>query len=124
MKEVETQGGMAIARGVLKSGRGGFVVGIGLAPQSGVQSIRVDGQEAVGADRLKSKDPTFVQFWGLRSREVPMEISFDAATVPKAILFGAHRCPIRRKGARWSSPGRRRSPAYSGDSALVWSRLI
>jgi hypothetical protein len=124
VKEVETQGGMAIARGVLKSGRGGFLIGIGLAPQSGVQSIRVDGQEAVGADRLKSKDPTFVQFWGLRSRAVPMEISFDAATVPTAILFERSPLPDSDEGrALVAARPADAAPAYSGDSALVFVPL-
>jgi hypothetical protein len=87
VREVATQVGTTVVRGVLRSGRGGYQVGFGIAPHSGIQSIRLDNQELIAADLLKSKEPTFVRFWGLGSREVPMEISFDANTAPKLILF-------------------------------------
>lgn len=120
-KEVATQGGTTVVRGVLRSGRGGFVVGIGIAPQSGVRSIRLDNQEAVGDDRLKSRDPTFVQFWGLRSREVPMEIAFKANTAPKLILFERSPLPDSEEGrALAAARPADAAPVYSGDSALVF----
>jgi hypothetical protein len=121
VKEVAAQGGTTMVRGVLRGGRGGFLVGVGIAPQSGIQSIRLDNQEAVGTDRLKGKAPTFVQFWGLRSRDVPMEISFAAGTAPKLILFERSPLPDSEEGrALVAARPADAAPAYSGDSALVF----
>jgi hypothetical protein len=121
VKEVATQGGTTVVRGVLRSGRGGFLVGVGIASESGMRSIRLDNQEAIGADRLKGKEPTFVQFWGLKSRDVPMEISFDANTVPKLILFERSPLPDSEEGrALIAARPADAAPAYSGDSALVF----
>jgi hypothetical protein len=121
VKEVATQGGTTIVRGVLRSGRGGFQVGLGIVPQSGIQSIRLDNQEAVGADRLKSKEPSFVRFWGLGSRDVPLEISFDAGTAPKLVLFERSPLPDSEEGrALVAARPADAAPDYSGDSALVF----
>jgi hypothetical protein len=124
VKGVDAQGGLQVVRGVLRSGRGGFLVGIGIAPGSGVRSIRIDDQEAVGADRLKTSEPTFVQLWGLRSREVPMEVFFDAGAVPKLVLYERSRLPDSEE-ARTLAAARPldAAPAYSGDSALVFIEL-
>ncbi len=121
VKEVATQGGTTVVRGVLRSGRGGFLVGIGMTPHSGIQSIRVDNQQAVGADQLKGKEPTFVRFSGVGSRDVTMEISFDAATAPKPILFERSPLPDSAEGrALAAARPADAAPAYSGDSALVF----
>jgi len=121
VKEVAMQGGTTVARGVLRSGRVGYLVGIGITPHSGIQSIRLDGQDVFGTDQLKSKEPTFVRFWGLGSREVPMEISFDAGTAPKPILFERSPLPGSDEGrALAAARPADAAPAYSGDSALVF----
>jgi Peptidase family M28 len=121
VNEVSTLGGTTVARGVLRSGRGGFFVGVGVTSHSGIQSIRLDHQEAVSADRLKGKEPTLVQFWGLGSREVPMEISFDAGTAPKPVLFERSPLPESDEGrALAASRPADATPAYGGDSALVF----
>jgi hypothetical protein len=124
VKDVDAQDGMKVVRGVLRSGRGGFLVGIGIAPGSGVRSIRIDNQEAVEADRLKTGEPTFVQLWGLRSRDVPMEVFFDAGAVPKLILYERSRLPDSEE-ARTLRAARPldAAPAYGGDSALVFVDL-
>jgi hypothetical protein len=121
VKEIAPQGGSMIARGVLRSGRGGFLLGLAMAPHSGVQSIRLDNQETVTAGQLNGKDPIFVQFWGLQSREVPLEITFDASTSPKVVLFERSRLPDSDE-ARVLVTDRPAdsAPAYSGDSALVY----
>jgi hypothetical protein len=121
VKEVATQVGTTVVRGVLRSGRGGYQVGLGIAPDSGIQSIRLDNQELIGADLLKSKEPTFVRFWGLGSREVPMEISFDANTAPKLILFERSPLPdVEEARALVAARPAEAAPAYAGDSALVF----
>jgi hypothetical protein len=121
VKDVATQGGTTVTRGVLRSGRGGFVVGVGLAPRSGIQSIRLDHQDVISADQLKGKEPSLIRFWGLGLREVPMEISFDAGTAPKLTLFERSPLPDSEE-ARALIAGRPAdaTPAYSGDSALVF----
>jgi hypothetical protein len=122
VKEVATQGGMTVVRGVLRSGRSGFLVGVGIAPHSGVRSIRLDHQEAVSAGRLMGNEqPTFVQFYGLGTREVPMEISFDAGAAPKLILFERSPLPDSEEGrALVAARPADAAPVQSGDSALVF----
>ncbi len=118
---VVTRGKTSIAQGVLRSGRDGYQMTLGVPPQSDIQSIRVDGQDVVGAGQLKGKEPTFVRLWGLRSREVPVEIAFDAATAPKLILSERSSLPESEEG-RALAAGRPAdaAAAYSGDSALVF----
>jgi hypothetical protein len=124
VKEVVTQTGTTVVRGTLRSGRGGFQVGVGVAPNSGIQSIRIDGQQAVSVDQLKGKEPALVRVWGLGSREVPMEISFDAATAPKLTLF--ERSPLPESDEARALVAARpadAAPDYNGDSALVFTLL-
>ena len=121
MKDVATREGTTVVRGILRSGRGGFLLGAGIAPNSGIRSLRLDDQEAIGAENLKGKDPMLVRFWGLGTRAVPMEVSFDADAAPKLVLF-------ERSSLADSTEGRSlaaarpadAAPAYTGDSALVF----
>jgi hypothetical protein len=121
INEVTTQGGTTVVRGSLRSGRGGFQIGIGVAPNSGVQSIRFDTQPAVGADQLKGKEPVFVRVWGVGMRDVPMEISFDAATAAKLTLFERSPLPDSPEArALIAARPADAAPDYNGDSALVF----
>lgn len=121
VNEVATQGGITVVRGTLRSGRGGFQIGVGIAPNSGVQSIRFHSQPAVGADQLKGKEPTFVRVWGVGMRDVPMEISFDAATAPKLTLFERSPLPDSEEArALIAARPADAAPDYNGDSALVF----
>jgi hypothetical protein len=122
VNEVTTQDGTMVVRGMLRSGRGGFQIGIGVAPNSGIRSIRLDSQPAVGVDQLKGKDPTFVRVWGIGTREVPMEISFDAATTPKLTLYERSPLPDSDEGrALVAARPADAAPDYNGDSALVFT---
>ena len=124
VEEVATQAGTTVLRGVLRSGRGGFQVGVGIAPHSGIQSIRLDNQQVIGADQPKGKEPTLVRFSGLGLRDVPMEVSFDANTAPKLILFERSPLPDSEEGrALAAARPADAAPAYSGDSALVFIEL-
>ena len=119
--EVATQGGMTIVRGTLRSGRGGFQIGIGVAPNSGVRSIRLDSQQAVSVEQLRGKDPTFVRVWGIGMRDVPMEVSFDAATAPNLVLY--ERSPLPDSDDARALIAARpadAAPDYNGDTALVF----
>jgi hypothetical protein len=111
-----------VVRGTLRSGRGGFQIGIGVAPNSGIQSIRLDSQPAVSVEQLKGKDPTFVRVWGIGMREVPMEISFDAATSPKLTLYERSPLPDSDEGrALVAARPADAAPDYNGDTALVFT---
>jgi hypothetical protein len=121
VNEVATQGGSTVVRGTLRSGRGGFQIGIGIAPDSGIQSIRLDSQQAVSADQLKGKESTFVRVWGIGTREVPIEVSFVAATAPKLTLY--ERSPLPNSDEARALVAARpadAAPDYNGDSALVF----
>jgi hypothetical protein len=108
-------------RGVLRSGRGGSLLGVRIAPRSGIQSIRLDNQELIGADLLRGKEQALVRFWGLGSRDVPMEISFDAGAAPKLVLFERSPLPESEEGrALVAARPIDAAPAYAGDSALVF----
>ncbi len=121
VNEVATQGGTTVVRGTLRSGRGGFQIGIGVAPNSGVQSIRLDSQQAVSVDQLKGKEPTFVRVWGIGTRDVPMEISFDTATAPKVTLYERSPLPDSDEGrALIAARPADAAPDYNGDAALVF----
>jgi hypothetical protein len=122
VNEVATQGGTTVVRGTLRSGRGGFQIGLGIAPESGIQSIRLDSQQAVSVDQLKGKDPTFVRVWGIGMGEVAMEISFDAATSPKLTLYERSPLPDSDEGrALVAARPADAAPDYNGDSALVFT---
>jgi len=124
VNEITTQGGVTVARGTLRSGRGGFQIGIGVTPNSSIQSIRLDGQPAVSVDQLKGKDPTFVRVWGTGMRDVPMEISFDAATTPRLTLYERSPLPDSDEGrALVAARPAAAAPDYYGDSALVFTVL-
>ncbi|MDQ6916379.1 MAG: M20/M25/M40 family metallo-hydrolase [Pseudomonadota bacterium] len=118
---VVTRGKTSVAQGVLRSGRAGYQMTLGVPAQSDIQSIRVDSQDVVRTDQLKGKEPTFIRLWGLKSREVPVEIAFDAATAPKLILSERSSLPESEEG-RALAAGRPAdaAAAYSGDSALVF----
>ena len=124
VNEITTQGGVTVARGTLRSGRGGFQIGIGVTPNSSIQSIRLDSQPAVSVDQLKGKDPTFVRVWGTGMRDVPMEISFDAATTPRLTLYERSPLPDSDEGrALVAARPAAAAPDYYGDSALVFTVL-
>jgi hypothetical protein len=53
---------------MLRSGRGGSQIGVGIAPDSGVQWIRLDSQQSVSVDQLKGKEPTLVRTCGCKVR--------------------------------------------------------
>ncbi|HYS68795.1 MAG TPA: hypothetical protein VEM14_01030, partial [Gemmatimonadaceae bacterium] len=62
-----------------------------------------------------------VRFWGLGSRDVPIEISFDAGAAPKLVLFERSPLPESEEGrALVAARPVDAAPSYAGDSALVF----
>jgi len=121
LHEVTTNGGTIVARGTLRSGRGGFLVGIGFAPKSGVKSLRFDDQQVADPAKLNGTAPVITRFWGAETRDVAVEIEFDAAAAPKAILYERSTLPASGEahGLIAARPADA-APVYSGDSALVF----
>jgi hypothetical protein len=122
VKELATKGDATVARGMLRSGRGGFQLGVGIAPGSGIRSVRVEGQDAVGVDQLNGNEPTFIRVWGVGTREVAMEISFDASAAPRLTLY--ERSPLPDSDEARALVAARpadAAPDYNGDSALVFA---
>jgi len=120
VKDVTTREGTTVMRGVLRSGRGGFLLGVGAAPGSGLRAIRVDGQDAISAAQLQGKDPALVRLWGMGTRDVPMEVAFAADAAPKLVLFERSLLPDSDEGRSLAAARPvDAAPAYSGDSAIV-----
>jgi len=124
MKDVATREGTTVVRGILRSGRGGFLLGAGVAPGSGIQSIRLDNQQVIGAEQRKDREPMLIRFWGLGTREVPMEVAFDANATPKLVLFERSPLPDSEEGRSLAAARPAdAAPAYTGDSAVVFVTL-
>ena len=118
--DVTSRDGTTVVRGVLRSGRGGFLMGAGAAPGSRIQSIRIDGQEAIGAERLMGAEPVLIRLWGLGTRDVPMEVAFATDATPKLVLFERSALPDSQEGLSLTSARPAdAAPAYTGDSAVV-----
>ena len=120
VRDVATRDGTTVVRGVLRSGRGGFVLGVGAATGSGIRSVRLDDQPAMGTASSQGKDPLLFRFWGLGTREVPMEVEFAADATPKLVLFERSALPDSDEGRslRAARPADA-TPAYTGDSTVV-----
>jgi hypothetical protein len=124
VKDVATQGTITVVHGVLRGGRNGYFVGIGIPPHSGVRSVRAGNQDAIVPDQPNNPEPIFAQFWGLGSREMPLAIAFAAATPPKLVLFERSPLPDSIEGSTLiAARPKDAAPAFSGDSALVFITL-
>jgi hypothetical protein len=121
LHEATSQGGTTVARGTLRRGRGGFLVGIGFAPKSGVKSLRFDDHQVADPARLDGTTPVITLFWGAGTRDIAVEIVFDAAAAPKAVLYERSTLPDsgEARGLVAARPTDA-APVYSGDSALVF----
>lgn len=120
--DVSSANGLTTVRGVLRSGRGGFVTGIVFAPNSGIRSVRYDGQQLVAEEKLQGSDPIRTSFWGLA--EVPLEISFVADKKPKAVAFELSPLPDSdEERALIAGRPEDAAPAYRGDCATVFTTI-
>lgn len=120
--DVSTANGTTTVRGVLRPGHGGFLTGIVFAPHAGIRSVRYENEDLVAAEKLAGDAPVRTAFWGLP--EVPLEISFDAAQAPKAVVFELSPLPDGEEG-RALVAGRPQdaTTAYRGDSATVFANI-
>jgi len=121
LREMSTNGGTIVVHGTLRSGRGGFLVGLGFPPDSGVKSLRFDNQQVADSARLNGTVPVITRYWGAGTRDVAVEIEFDAAASPKVIVYERSALPdaAEARGLVAARPADA-APVYSGDSALVF----
>ena len=118
--DVATRDGTTVVRGMLRSGRGGYLLGAGAPPGSAIRSIRVDDQQVTGAARLQGKEPLLLRFWGLGTREVPIEVAFATGATPRLVLFERSPLPDSEEGRSLAAARPAdAAPAYTGDSAVV-----
>ena len=121
---ISSADGATTLRGTMRSGRSGVVMGIGFAAHAGIRSIRLDGQEVLSPEKLKGGDPTVTRFWGLGSREVPIEITYDSTARPTITLYELSPLPTSEE-ARALVAGRPddAAPAYRGDTSVVFTAV-
>lgn len=106
--------------GTLRSGRAGFVMGIAIAPGSGIRALRIDGQDALTPEHLRAKTPIIARLFAMGGREAPIEIVFDPNASAKLVLFERSTLPDSDE-ARTLTAARPNdaAPVDSGDGALV-----
>jgi len=112
--------GLDVWRGTLRGARGGLQLAIGIAPKSGIRSVRAEGQEVVNAARLAGGDPVFARILGVGERDLPVEIAFDAGAAPSVVVI--ERSPLPDGPEAQALVAARppdAAPVHSGDAAIV-----
>ncbi len=120
VRDVAARDGLSVLTGTLRAGRGGFAIGIGVAPGSGLRSLRLEGQDVLDAQRLAGKDPVIARVFGLGMRDVVFEITFDPRAPAKVVLLERSPLPDAQE-ARALTAARPNDavPVHSGDGALI-----
>ena len=119
-EQVLLQDKAKVLRGTMKGARGGLNLAIALPPRSGVQSIRVAGQETVTASRFNEERPVLVRLIGLADRNIPIEITFDPARNPEVSLI--ERSPLpdgEEPRALVLARAPDAAPVHTSDNAVV-----
>ena len=110
LHEVTTHGGTTVARGTLRSGRGGFLLGVGIAPDSGVKSLRLDNQEVTDPARLSGNGSGRHPFLGLLERATSrLKLRSTRTAAPTVILYERSTLPDsgEARGLVGATTGRR-----------------
>ena len=117
---IATRGALTVLTGTLRSGRGGFVMGLAVAPGSGLQSLRIEGQDVFDSKQLGAATPAFARIFGLGVRDVAIEITFDPKAPAKITLFERSALPdAEEASALTSTRPLDAAPVHSGDGSLV-----
>jgi hypothetical protein len=118
--EVQTGDKLSIARGVLRGGRGGLQLALGVAPKSGVRAIRFAGHEVVDAARLARDEPATARIVGWGARDIPVEIAFDPNGPTEVLLIERSALPESTETqALLDARPKDAAPVHSGNSAIV-----
>lgn len=118
--EVAAEGPLTVLRGSLRPGRGGLQLGFAIAPGSGIRTIRIAGQDLIGAERLSRPTPALAGLSGWGAADIPIEIAFDPAAKSELILIERSKLPdgVEPQALRAARP-RDAAPAHNGDAAVV-----
>jgi hypothetical protein len=118
--EVQTGDKLSIARGVLHGGRGGLQLALGVAPKSGVRSVRFAGQEVIDDARLARDEPATARIVGWGARDIPVEIAFDPNGPTEVLLIERSALPESAETqALLDARPKDAAPVHSGNSAIV-----
>jgi hypothetical protein len=115
-----TQDGLRLLRGRIQGARGALEMALGIAGQSGIQSVRIAGEDLVGAWRLNQKAPLLAGLTSFGAREIPIEILYDPAKNP--VLKVIERAPLPdadEARALIAARAADAAPVHSGDSAIT-----
>jgi hypothetical protein len=118
--QVVQQDKLRVLHVTLKGARGGLRMALAFDGASGVQAIRVAGQDLVGTQRLSQKGSIVAGLTGFALREVPLEIVYDPAKRP--LLFVSERSNLPDAAeARTLTESRAAdaAPVHNGDGAVV-----
>lgn len=119
-EQVLVQDKLRVFRGVIKGARGGTQMALALRGKSGIQSIRIAGQDLVGLARLNQDDPLLARLTGFGVRDVPVEIVFDPTKDPKLILIERAPLPDAPEAvALTTARAADAAPVHNGDGAIV-----
>ena len=123
ISNVEINGAVAVAHGILRAGRGGTQLAFGVPTKSGVRSIRVMGETLVDAARLDRDEPTLAGILGLGTRDVPVEITFDVKTQPSFFVIERSALPDSAEvAALLAARPATAAPVHAGNGAVVIAR--
>lgn len=118
---VATDKGVSMVSATLQSGRGGFVMGLAVPPGSGLQWIDVEGQRAVGAERLSAPGGVNLRLFGLGLQPVHVTLAFDPKKPASVVVFERSALPEGREAQELlASRPHDANQVHSGDGALVF----
>jgi hypothetical protein len=111
------------AEGEFALARGGFASGLVIPPESGVRTVRAQGQ--VVLEGLDGKAPARATFAGLAGRSVRLSFEFDAGAAPHVVLYERSTLPdtLEARALLALRPADA-APAYFGDHALTTRSLV
>lgn len=120
ISSLEANGARAVAHAILRAGRGGTQLAFGIPMKSGIQSIRVLGEELVDRARLERDEPTLAGMLGLGVRDIPVEITFDAKTQPSFFVIERSALPDSTEAAALlAARPATAAPSHAGNGAVV-----
>jgi hypothetical protein len=124
LEQVLVQDNLRLVRGTIKGGRGGLQFALGLAGKSGIQSLRVAGQDVANTWRLNQDRALMPRFSGFGEAGVQIEIVYDPKKRPTLVLIEQSPLPDSEE-ARTLVAARTTdaAPVHSGDRAVVVRKL-
>lgn len=122
--EIASRDGLSVLRGRLRSGHGGHVLGIGVGARSGVRAVRLENQRLIDAKQIDGGEPVVARLWGLGTREVPIEVAFDATLPADITLYERSALPQSEEATALTQARPADSaPVHGGDVAIVFVKL-